>query len=119
MHPHQSTPTHLVPVKLSDGTIIQMEVTQTGPTNVAGGSIFSIDGFKQRIKSLSQDLRDSLEQAKPTKVTIEFGLTLTTDNEDTLSAIFVKGSGEANLKVTLEWENKPAPTQSDPQKTGR
>lgn len=90
-----------LPVTLPGGTIIKVEVEQTGREDVA----FDVKPFSQVTKALEEittALAETLQKTKPDKASIKFGLELGVDKGE-LIAIIVKGSGKANLEVTLEW----------------
>lgn len=95
--------TQQIPVSLPGGTLIKIEVETTGREDVA----FDVKPFKQVTKALeeiSEALADTLQKAKPDRASIKFGLELAVESGQ-LTAIIVKGSGKANLEITLEWEN--------------
>ncbi|ACB50473.1 hypothetical protein cce_1123 [Crocosphaera subtropica ATCC 51142] len=90
-----------LPVSLPGGTLIKVEVQQTGREDVA----FDIKPFSQVTKALEEitaALAETLQKTKPDKASIKFGLELGIEKGE-LIAILVKGSGKANLEVTLEW----------------
>ncbi len=90
-----------LPVSLPGGTLIKVEVQQTGREDVA----FDIKPFSQVTKALEEittALAETLQKTKPDKASIKFGLELGIEKGE-LIAIIVKGSGKANLEVTLEW----------------
>jgi hypothetical protein len=95
--------TQRVPVKLPSGTVIQVEVAQTGREDVA----FDIKPFKQvtdALEEITAAFTEVLEKTKPKKASIKFGLELAVESGN-LTAVIVKGSSKANLEITLEWGN--------------
>ncbi len=44
-----------------------------------------------------------IQNARPKKATVKFGMELAIESGQ-LTAVIVKGSGKANLEITLEWE---------------
>jgi hypothetical protein len=105
---------------MTDETVQVVKATLTGET-AAEGSTFSIEvvplGGEQRVSSefynfgelttsleaLSKSLYDSIKKIQPTKASIEFGIEIGLESGK-LTALLVKGSGKANLKVKLEWD---------------
>jgi len=54
------------------------------------------------IEGIATAIRNSLEKVKPEKATIEFGVEFGVESGK-LTALIVKGSGKANLKISLQW----------------
>lgn len=54
------------------------------------------------IEGTVEILRGSFDRIKPDKASVKFGLKVAVESGQ-LTAVVVKGSGEANLEVTLEW----------------
>jgi Trypsin-co-occurring domain 1 len=53
-------------------------------------------------------LRGTFDRIKPDKASVKFGLKVAVESGH-LTAVVVKGSGEANLEVTLEWSWSRSP----------
>jgi hypothetical protein len=62
----------------------------------------SIRGFCTRVVGSFDELA---EAAKPARASIEFGLSVSAEG----NVYVVKGSAEANIKITAEWEFAKAP----------
>ena len=93
--------TERVPVKLPGGTIIMVELEQTGREDVA----FDIKPFKQvtdALEEITAALAETLQKNKPDKASVKFGMELAVESGQ-LTAVIVKGSGNANFEITLEW----------------
>ena len=43
-----------------------------------------------------------IQKAKPKKATVKFGMEIAIES-GALTAVIAKGSGKANLEITLEW----------------
>ena len=56
------------------------------------------------LTEVSKKIKDSFQESKPDKVNVELGFELSVESGE-LSALLVKGSGKANLKINLEWTN--------------
>ena len=93
--------TEKVPVKLPGGTVIKVEVEQTGREDVA----FDVKPFKQvtdALEEITEAFAETLQKTKPDKASVKFGMELAVESGQ-LTAVIVKGSGKANLEITLEW----------------
>lgn len=94
--------TSVISAKLQDGTIVKIETSQVkGEEKVKAGS-FDFSQVSRSIDSIVDSLKTSLESAKAKKATMEFGIEIGVESGQ-LTALIVKGSGKANLKITLEW----------------
>ena len=94
-----------VPVQLPNGAIVQVEVTKTGREAVS----FDPKQFQpiaDAIEGVVQMIAAPVQKAKPKKATVKFGMELAIESGQ-LAAVIVKGSGKANLEITLEWEAQP------------
>ena len=94
-----------VPVQLPNGAIVQVEVTKTGREDVS----FDAKQFQpiaDAIEGVVQMIAAPVQKAKPKKATVKFGMELAIESGQ-LAAVIVKGSGKANLEITLEWEAQP------------
>ncbi|OLP15619.1 hypothetical protein BST81_25435 [Leptolyngbya sp. 'hensonii'] len=101
-----------IPVELPNGTVIQVEVTQTGREDVA----FDIKPFKpvtDAIEGIVQAIAGPLNKVKPDKATVKFGLEVAIEAGQ-LTAAIVKGASKANLEITLEWSKDEKPKTQPP-----
>ena len=99
--------TQIVPVTLTDGTIIRIEARDLG--GVSKVAAFDNQSFKDLTKSIeaiATTFRESLERIEPRKASIEFGIEVGLESGQ-LTALICKGSGKANIKVALEWSHTP------------
>jgi|FaiFalDrversion2_1042247.scaffolds.fasta_scaffold23098_2 hypothetical protein len=60
------------------------------------------DDVVRLLQQAGQALSESLQAIKPARATVEFGIQLAVESGK-LTALLVKGTGSASLKVTLEW----------------
>lgn len=91
-----------VPVQLPNGSSVKIEVTKIGREEVS----FAAKEFQpiaDAIEGVIQMIAAPIEKAKPKKATVKFGMELAIES-GALTAVIVKGSGKANLEITLEWE---------------
>jgi NTP-dependent ternary system trypsin peptidase co-occuring protein len=99
--------TQIVPVKLENGMQLHIEVRALGREEVG-----IIDGaFKDltnSIEAISVALGESLSRIKPQKAAVEFGVEVGVESGK-LTALICKGSGKANLKITLEFASTAQP----------
>jgi Trypsin-co-occurring domain 1 len=98
-------PTKIIPVELSDGTIIKVEATQIGEQRVA----FQTRPFHEiaaNVKSITGEIAETLKEihqtVKPDKISVKLGLEVAVESGQ-LTALIVKGAGKANLEITMEW----------------
>lgn len=94
----------LVSVDLGDGIIAKVEVIDTGREEV-GLSSLSFDSVTKTIAQISQLYATAIQQVRPTKATVKYGIAISIE-QGSLMAALVRGTGDANLEITLEWENK-------------
>ncbi len=93
-------------VRLSDGTVIKVEVNNTARTKEVGlaDAVLSFEGATKAIESISNDINRVWNTIKPNKMSVEFGIELEADNSDSITALLIKGKGKGTLNITLEWE---------------
>lgn len=95
------TRTQNIPVKLEDGTTILVEVTQTGREDVANEAS-KFKAVTDAVGGIVQAIAEPINRARPNKATVKFGMELAVEAGQ-LTAVLVKGSGKANLEISLEW----------------
>jgi Trypsin-co-occurring domain 1 len=94
-----------VPVQLPNGAIVKVEVSTTDREDVS----FDPKQFQpvaDAIEGVVQMIAAPIQKVKPKKATVKFGMELAIESGQ-LTAVIVKGSGKANLEITLEWESQP------------
>lgn len=107
-----------VPVQLENGAIIKVEASSfdelidesAGETGeVIQGNVSAVldhlEDVKNAIEGISQTVKSSIDKAKPSKASVQFGIELGYESGQ-LTAMIVKGQGKANLNITLEWNYK-------------
>lgn len=70
---------------------------------MSGSTRSSFSQWRTRIEGVVQMIAAPLQKVRPKKATVKFGMELAIEAGQ-LTAIIVKGSGKANLEITLEWE---------------
>ena len=93
-----------VPVQLPNGATVQIEVVSSGREKVAFNP-FSFNEITDVLEGVTTALKATLEKAQPQKASVTFGLEISVESGQ-LAAAIVKGSGQTNLSITLEWETK-------------
>ena len=93
-------------IKLSDENDrqIYLEVLDRGGRQEVG--ILDAIPFEQVIEimgEVAQGIGNTLGKAKPTKASVELGVEFGLENGQ-LVGLIARGSGKANLKISLEWE---------------
>jgi hypothetical protein len=94
--------TSIVTAQLPDGSTIQIETSQVRGEEKVAAKSFDFGQVATSIQSIVDVLKNSLDKAKAKKTTVEFGIEIGAESGQ-LTALIVKGSGKANLKITLEW----------------
>ncbi len=97
------TRNRILPVKLSNGMNILVEARLVNPEEDVAYSIPEFEEFTKVVESIATSIREAIQKVKPQKASVEFGLEIGAESGH-LTALLVKGTGTANLKITLEWE---------------
>ena len=95
-----------ITVKLDDNTTIQFETAvQGGEQNISDKKmVMEYEKFSLSVEKIASQTIEPLKRLKAKKVTLKMGLALGLESGG-LTAMIVKGSGKANMEVTIEWEN--------------
>jgi hypothetical protein len=106
-----ATNTEIVKTKLPNGTIIRVQATllesEIGPSGARAKvanplSPATFDNVTGAIEGIAETVVSTLQKVKPRSASVEFGLEIAVESGG-LTALLVKGTGTANLKITLEW----------------
>lgn len=95
-----------IPVELNGSKFwVEVEVARTGRENVSAmpSGTKSFQPVVDSMQAIASAVNDSLERIKPTKASVKYGLKIGIEQGSLMAAI-VKGKGDANLEITLEWE---------------
>lgn len=92
----------IIPVRLSNGAVIQAVATVTDPEEDVSFDIFDFSEITEAIEGMSAELVQVIRRAMPQKAIVEFGFQVGIESGK-LTALLVKGSAQANVKVVLEW----------------
>ena len=94
----------IVSVQLEEGVSISIQATPLGGEELVGAPP-GPHAFKEvtdTVEGLAKAMIGTLKKVKPRAATVEFGLQIGVESGK-LTALLVKGTGSANLKITLEW----------------
>jgi len=92
----------IVPVVINEKKSLKVEATILGGDQDISSNLLSFDGVTDAIEDISNSVVETFNKIKPDKASVEFGLEIALESGK-LTSVLVKGSGKANLKVTLEW----------------
>jgi hypothetical protein len=99
--------TRIVSVNLSTGATLGIEVTELSVPD--RDTEKAVSAFPIRfadvlapIEALAHDIGELLQRVSPSQAAVEFGMEIGVEAGQ-LTALLVKGSGKANLKITLNW----------------
>jgi hypothetical protein len=93
--------TEKVTLELPNGSMIDIEVSEVGKKDVSSNT-FDFNEIALALEGITDAIKGTLKKAKPQKATVKFGLEASVESGK-LTAAIVKGSGKANLEITLEW----------------
>jgi hypothetical protein len=116
---NEEASTIIIPVKLEDGTTVHVEARDLGGRQkVSDLRDLSFKNVMASVEALGGEIGRVLRRLEPQKATVELGFEVGAESGQ-LTALLVKGSGKANIKVTLEWSKTPdklaqAETDSEP-----
>ncbi len=118
------TGTEIVKVRLPNGTELNFETSRSGREQRVAKLTDVLDSSEigKTIEGTVEVLRGTFDRIKPDKASVKFGVKVAIESGH-LTAVVVKGSGEANLEVTLEWSGSrpskvPGKTASIPTASG-
>jgi hypothetical protein len=97
--------TEIIPVKFAKDVIVRVESTLLGGEERVAFEVASFKEVTDAIEAIAISVVEALRKIKPHKAAVEFGLEIAVESGQ-LTALLVKGSGKANLKITLEWSQQ-------------
>jgi hypothetical protein len=106
--------TELVKTTLEDGMVISVEATHLGGEEDVANTFksFPFDEVTHALESITGSLVSTLQRVKPQRARLELGVAFGVES-GMLTAVLVKGSADANLKITLEWGDQGMLTGED------
>ena len=97
------TDTTVVRTDLGDGAEILVEARTPNPEqDVAVLDKLPWEGVEEAIVKISERVKAAIQSAAPKTASVEFGIDVSVESSG-LTGLLAKGSGSANLKVTLTW----------------
>jgi hypothetical protein len=102
-----------VPVVITtpEGTPVRLYVQTAdggGETDIGFDVAAGLDQVTDAISAVSGQVVDALKKAAPKKFTVEMGFEFKVE-QGGLVALFTRVSGDAAIKVTMEWERQDPP----------
>lgn len=103
-----------IPMTMDDGTVVLWEISSSPSTPTqpqARGIQETIKGsfshVQKTVKAVAHDLNQVYQEVRPDRLTVDFGLEMDFEpQEGTFVSKIVKGTGNANLHITIEWAKK-------------
>lgn len=104
---YQNNPaTKNVQIKMSDDSLIYIEVTKIGDQPVSSNKDVKLKDVTDQIAKIGKDLAQSIksisEDLKPDEVGLEVGLDVAVES-GRLTSVLVKGTSKANFKISMKW----------------
>jgi hypothetical protein len=94
----------LVKVDMGDGRVVAVEARNFSPEQPVGiADVLKFDGVTKSIEAVADRMTAAFDRVKPDRASVEFGIDIGVES-GTLTGLVVKGSGNATLTVTLEWQ---------------
>lgn len=97
------TETEIIRTELPNGARIYVRATVLGGKEYVAAGLPSFKGVIDALEGIAESAVVIWEKVKPSKACIEFGLEIALESGE-ITAMLVKGSGTADLRITLEWE---------------
>ena len=98
--------TRIVSVILPNGETLLVETEARQTLESTGFAAAKFEGVIDAIEGIALGVQSALAKVKPSKASVELGLEIGVEAGQ-LTALLVKGTGKANLKITLQWEYSP------------
>lgn len=95
-----------ISAKLDDNTTIQIETSlPKGEADISDEKLeLEYKKFSLVAEKIASQTIEPLKKLKAKKVTLKMGLSIGIES-GSLTAIIVKGTGNANMELSIEWEN--------------
>jgi Trypsin-co-occurring domain 1 len=94
--------TAVIPVSLPNQQTLRVEATALGGDEDVAFTTRPFVEMLGAVEGLVAAVSSALAKVSPKKTTLEFGVEVGVEGGQ-LVALLVKGTGKANLKLTLEW----------------
>jgi hypothetical protein len=96
--------TKLIPVRLPNGSDIFVEATVVSAEQDVAFIGASFGEIAEVLEGIAESINSAIEKVKPKKASVELGLEIGIESGK-LTTLLVKGTGKANLKIAMHWEN--------------
>lgn len=94
----------VVPVSvIIDGRTVWIEARQLGGEEEVAGRSFDFEDVTNSLAAIASQVGQAVRGLRPERVKVELGCEVAVESGK-LTALLVKGSAKANLKLTLEWD---------------
>jgi len=94
--------TEIVKAELGNGVIIRIEATSLGGEERIAYGIPSFKEVTDAVEGIAHAVVTTLKKVKPQQARVEFGVEIGIESGQ-LTALLVKGTGTANLKIIMQW----------------
>lgn len=94
--------TEIVQAELDNGTTIRIEAISLGGEERVAYNIPSFKEVTDAVEGIAHAIVTTLRKVKPQQASVEFGVQIGVESGQ-LTALLVKGTGTANLMITLQW----------------
>lgn len=102
------TESEVIKTTLANGASLYIEATVLGGEEQVSAKVPSFQEVTHVLEGIAAAVATSLEKVKPQQASVEFGLEVAVESGQ-LTALLVKGSATANLKITLQWGEALSP----------
>jgi hypothetical protein len=101
----------LIAARVGGNKTILVEATQIGPEsattdpynqNISIPTVPELNDVWEMVGEVADGIAGRLDRAKAKKAVVEFGIEIGAEAGQ-LTALLVRGSGKATIKITLEW----------------
>jgi hypothetical protein len=99
--------TQFVPIVLDNGAVLKIEARELGGREKVGVlDAQPIGQLLESIEAIAASFGATVKRIAPHRAAVEFGVEVGVES-GRLIALICKGSGKANLTITLEWSEGP------------
>ena len=105
--------TEIVQATLENGATISIEAALLGGEEDVALTSFPFHEVTHAIEGIAESLTKTLKRIKPQRASVELGVAFGIE-AGVLTAVLVKGTGTANLKITLEWGEQEIQRDANP-----
>lgn len=98
-------PTKLTAVRTPNGEIVVLPVVSLGGESQVAGGMPSLSTALKAVDDFTKGLRSALKAVSPDRTTVEFSISFAMQ-AGKLTALFVDGTTEGAVSVTLEWDKE-------------